>query len=87
MGTSVSLPAVREIWSRHFASAARNADLHFMGRLLNRIGFCAFICCLSKMIIFFRIFFTAENWQQKTLMTVQNELTNQIMHTIMTIML
>ena len=38
-----------------------------MGRLLNRIGFCALICCLSKMINFFRIFFTAENWQQKTL--------------------
>ena len=71
MGTPVSLPAVREIWSRQLASAARNAHLNFMGRLLNGIGFCAFICFLSKKEInFFRIFFTAENWQQKTLMTV-----------------
>lgn len=44
--------AVWEIWSYHFASAARN-DLNFMGQLLNRIALSDFNCCLSKIINFF----------------------------------
>ena len=41
VGTSDSLSAVWEIWSRHFASAVRN-DLNFVGQLLNRLTFCDF---------------------------------------------
>ena len=46
MGTSVSLPAVWESWSRHFASTARN-DLNFMARLLNQISFFAILSLVS----------------------------------------
>lgn len=60
MGTSVSSPAVWEIWSRRFASAARN-DVNFMARPLNQISFFAILSVVSVKWIFF----TAENWSER----------------------
>lgn len=49
-----------EIWSRRFASAARN-DVNFMARPLNQISFFAILSVVSVKWIFF----TAENWSER----------------------